>query len=161
MSEPERPSPLVPVLLAWLVPGLGHAKLGRTWPAVFVFAGVLPLFVLGMVLGGFENVSHERHAFYFAVQAWCGGPAVAATLATAGTRITEALPHYDVGTLYCAVAGLLNLVAITDVWARCKRGDPEQLTAMMEKARAGEIDPLAPENLLADQGPGDEESSDG
>ena len=32
---------------------------------------------------------------------------------------------------------------------------------MMEKARAGEIDPLAPENLLADQGPGDEESSDG
>jgi len=148
MSPVERPAPLVPVLLAWLVPGLGHLRLGRVWPAAFVFLGVTPLFVLGMALAGFENVSWERHEFYFALHVWCGLPAIGAALATRGAAVTEVLRHYDVGTLYCAVAGLLNLVAITDVWARCRRGDPEELARRLEAAQ--EPHPLAAEKLVED-----------
>jgi hypothetical protein len=44
------------------------------------------------------------------------------------------MPHASVGTLYGGVAGLLNLMAIADVWARTRRGDPA------EKAEADETE---------------------
>jgi hypothetical protein len=143
MSSPERPSPFVPVVLAWLLPGAGHWKLGRVWPGAFVFGGVVPLFVLGMMLAGYENVSHERHLFYFIIHAFAGLPAIVADLTTADVTITQVLPYREVGVLFSAVAGLLNLIALSDVWARCVRGDPEEMAARL-KARTN---PLAPENI--------------
>lgn len=118
-------SAVVPALLAWLVPGAGHLRIGRPWPAAFVAAAVVPLFVLGMVLGGFENVNPERHRWYFATQVWAGIPAIAGAVLTREVVPTEPVPAPSVGALYTAVAGLLNLVAIADCWARCRRGDPE------------------------------------
>lgn len=142
MQEPERPHPLVPVLLAWLIPGAGHLKLGRKWPALFIAAAVLPLYFFGMVLTDFENVSLERHPWYFALHAWSGLPTAFATLLTRGREVTQHMPHASVGTLYTAVASLLNLMAMADCWARCKRGDPE---AMAERARAiGASDLVSP-----------------
>jgi hypothetical protein len=147
MSAPDRPSPLVPVLLAWLVPGLGHLRLGRRWPALFVAASVLPLFVLGMWLAGFRNVSHEREPYYFVLHAFCALPALVADLSTATVVVTDRLPFEATGELYTAVAGLLNLMAVSDVWARCRRGDPEAL-----RERLAGQDPYAPEKLVRDSG---------
>lgn len=149
MSSPERPSPFVPVLLAWLVPGAGHLKIGRVWPALFVFGGVLPLFLLGMGLAGFENVSHVRHKFYFILHAMTGVPALVANFTTTDVTVTEALPFRSVGVLFSAVAGLLNLIAISDVWARCVRGDPEEMSAALEQ-RTNPLDPAGVESLLAE-----------
>lgn len=160
MSSPERPAPFVPVVLAWLVPGLGHVKIGRVWPGVFVFCGVVPLFVLGMMLAGYENVSHERHLFYFLLHAFAGVPAIVADLTTTDVTITQALPHREVGVLFSAVAGLLNLIALSDVWARCVRGDPEEMAAKL----AQRSNPLAPENienLVAGVNPSAEDDSSG
>jgi len=125
MPAPERVSPAIPCLLAWLVPGAGHLRIGRRWPAVFVASTVLVLFVSGMALAGFENVSRARHPWWFALQAFAGLPTLAADLLTAEVKLTEYLPHRSVGELYTAMAGLLNLVAVADVWARCGHGDPE------------------------------------
>ena len=129
MPETDRPRPLVPVLLAWLVPGAGHVKIGRPWPALFVVLGVIPLFLLGMVLAGYENVSPERHPWYFGLQLPAGLPTAFAWLLTENAELSEVPPHLSIGRLYTAVAGLLNLIALTDVWARCRRGDPESLAA--------------------------------
>ncbi len=126
--------PLVPVLLAWLVPGAGHLALRRFWPALFVALGVVPLFLLGMYLTGWENVSWTRHPFYFVLQAPAGLPAAIGALLTRETLPDRVMPHGTVGTLYSAVAGLLNLMAIADVWARAQRGDPEDAA---QRATAG------------------------
>ncbi len=115
----------MPVLLAWLVPGLGHLRLGRVWPAVFIAAAIIPLYVGGMELAGWENVSIDRHPWYFIPQAFSGLPTAVAALLTADVKLDRPFPHQSVGELYTAVAGLLNLVAIADCWARCRRGDPE------------------------------------
>lgn len=130
MSSPQTPQQtppggLGPVLAAWLVPGAGHLMLRRPWPALFVAGAVLPLFVLGMYLTGFENVSWERHPWYLGLQAPAGLVTLIAERLTGGTTPDRLMPHASVGTLYSAVAGLLNLMAITDVWARTRRGDPE------------------------------------
>src|SRR5688572_10265884 len=96
----DRPHPFVPVLLAWLVPGAGHLKIGRLWPGVFVFAAILPLYAAGMALAGFENVSWVRHPIYF----WCvhifGGVLTAvAAFFTQHVVPGERLPHQSTGEL--------------------------------------------------------------
>lgn len=126
MDAEDRPSPYLPVLLAWLVPGAGHLKIGRLWPGVFTFAAILPTFVLGMSLAGFENVSWERHPIWFwAVHVFGGVLTGAAALLTRHVEIREFMPDRSAGELFTGVACLLNVVAIADVWSRCSRGDPE------------------------------------
>jgi hypothetical protein len=123
-SSQEPPGTLIPVVAAWLVPGAGHLMLKRPWPALFVASAVLPLFVLGMYLTGWENGSWERHPYYFGLQAPAGLVALVGEFLTRGIVPDRLMPHAAVGTLYSGVAGLLNLMAIADVWARTKRGDP-------------------------------------
>jgi hypothetical protein len=126
MDSEDRPSPYLPVLLAWLVPGAGHLKIGRLWPGVFTFAAILPTFVLGMSLTGFENVSPERHPIWFwAVHVFGGVLTGAAALLTRHVEAREFMQDKSAGELFTGVACLLNVVAIADVWSRCSRGDPE------------------------------------
>jgi hypothetical protein len=136
MDDPvERPYPFVPVLLAWLIPGAGHLKIGRLWPGVFTFATILPLYVGGMALAGFENVSYERHQVWFLFVHVFGGVLTgAAEFLTRGVQIHEALPDKTTGELFTAMACLLNVIAVTDVWSRCSRGDPEERAAARAKA---------------------------
>ena len=144
----ERPSPLVPVILAWLVPGAGHLKIGRLWPGVFTFAAILPLYAAGMALAGFENVSPERHPFWFWAAHIHGGLVTgAAALLTRHTEIRDVLPDRSTGELFTGVACLLNLIAIADVWSRCSRGDPEAraLARAQAAASAAAPPPAAPE----------------
>lgn len=125
MDARDRPSPFLPVVLAWLVPGAGHLKIGRLWPGVFTFAAILPLYVAGMSLAGFENVSWERHPVWFwAVHVFGGFLTGAAALLTRHVS-PPFMPDRSVGELFTGVACLLNVVAIADVWSRCSRGDPE------------------------------------
>jgi hypothetical protein len=132
-----RPDPFVPVLLAWLVPGAGHLKIGRLWPGVFVFAAILPLYAGGMALAGFENVSWVRHPIYFwAVQIFCGLPTAVAAYLTQSVANTRPMPDQSTGELFTAVACLLNVIAISDVWSRCSRGDPEARAAARAQAAA-------------------------
>jgi hypothetical protein len=146
MAAGERPSPFVPVLLAWLVPGAGHLRIGRLWPGVFVFTAILPLYVGGMALTGYENVSWERHPIYFwAVHVFGGSLTGAAAFLTRHVEPREAMPDRTVGELFTAVACLLNVIAVADVWSRCSRGDPETRARAREEAPPDSADaPPAP-----------------
>ncbi|MCE9637098.1 MAG: hypothetical protein K8T90_15445 [Planctomycetes bacterium] len=132
MDEAPRRSPYLPMILAWLVPGGGHLVIRRTWPGLVFALAIIPLFGAGLVLGGFENVSQERHPWLFVLQILAGAPAGIAALLTKTTVLTDPLPHRSVGDLFTCAAGLLNLVAIADVWARCTAGDPETRVAAPE-----------------------------
>ena len=55
MDVEKRPDPFLPVILAWLVPGAGHLKIGKLWPGVFVFTAILPLYVAGMAILAFPD----------------------------------------------------------------------------------------------------------
>jgi hypothetical protein len=139
MPADSRPDPALPLLLAWLLPGAGHLKLGRVWPAVFVMAAVIPLYVVGMALTGFENVSWERHPYYFwALHVWGGSLTGIAASLTRHVTILEPMRDRSVGELYTALACLFNVVAISDVWSRCGRGDPQEHGEAPESAPPAE-----------------------
>ena len=124
-------------VLAWLWPGLGHIHLGERKRGLLVMFGVLFLFLSGMLIGGLDVVDRKDDRLWFLAQVLCGPVAIAADLANQSLlkpmpgnwvdRYEEGDPEVarrlhrkslghvnEMGTLYCALAGLMNLVAILD-----------------------------------------------
>jgi hypothetical protein len=117
-----RSRPLVPVLFAgWLVPGGGHFLLGRRRQAVVFFLAITLTFLAGMALCDFGNVSPVRHRFYFLAHMMNGGETILATLLTSRVVEDHVPRHFgmetgEFGTLYTAVAALLNLIVLMDAY---------------------------------------------
>lgn len=103
-------------ILTWLVPGLGHFLLGRRGKGILFFVMITTLYVWGMVLSDFLNVNQERHPIYFIAEAFYGLATLVAMVATQSLRIESFNPFHDVGLLFTATAGLLNIVVIVDIY---------------------------------------------
>jgi len=124
MSSPgaEERSPVAALVLGWVLPGAGHAYAGRWGKAVLFFLCIAGLVVAGLVLADGTCLLHGR--LWFAAQVCAGGPAVALTPVSdylAGPRnehIDWADPLHEMGTLYTAVAGFLNLLVMMDAYTR-------------------------------------------
>ncbi len=124
-------------ILAWLWPGLGHIQLGERRRGFLVMFGVLFLFVGGVLIGGIDSVDRREDRLWFLAQLLCGP--IAMGVDVANQSIIKRLPpdwkaryqqgdpgvrrqlrhkglgHVnEMGTLYSALAGLMNLVAILD-----------------------------------------------
>ena len=129
-------------ILAWLLPGLGHWVLGERKRGALIGAGVLGLVLSGLLVGGVDCVDSRNDRLWFLAQGlngpvafaanavnqsfvqqhvvdWSrrdqwdefqnGDPVVLDHLRRSGTgRVNE------MGTLFVALAGLMNLVAILD-----------------------------------------------
>jgi TM2 domain-containing membrane protein YozV len=102
---------------AWLVPGLGHLLQGRRRRAAVVFALLVGMFVVGTWLAEATNLSRERHFYYWAGQFMLGLPALGAEAWLGNARVTEHIPYVEAGLVYGCVAGLLNVLAMIDVYA--------------------------------------------
>ncbi|MBI4880011.1 MAG: hypothetical protein HY812_10195 [Planctomycetes bacterium] len=113
---PEHARISLALFLGWLVPGLGHYLYGRRAKALFYFSLILFAFVAGMALGEWRDVNMEKFKLYLLAQVWAGGPALAALALTRDLRITADLPFLDAGLLFTAVAGLLNVVVLVDLY---------------------------------------------
>lgn len=149
--EPEQFTPHFAVL-AFLIPGLGHAARGERWRGIAIFAGVMWLFVWGLLVGGIDVVDHRDNRWWFLGQAGVGAPALAVDLvhqrvfkrldpvsgklakitpaeARARSRdpnarppLAEALAHpEEIGSLFGAIAGMLNLLCVVDAAWRTPR----------------------------------------
>jgi hypothetical protein len=139
-----RPAALVGC--AWAFPGLGHWLQGRRLRAAIVCALLVGLFVAGTLLAEASNLSRERHFYYWAGQFLLGIPALVAEAVLGSTRVTGPIPYAEAGLVYGCVAGLLNALAMIDVygWAEAKalgrdpllRGAPAE-----EPARGAESSP--------------------
>jgi hypothetical protein len=130
-------------VLAWLWPGLGHISLGERRRGVLVMFGVLFLFVAGLLVGGLDCVDRRNDRLWFLAQGLCGPLVVVTDLANQrfvqnvptdfrqGTAARSAFTGGDpdlarrlhriglgrvneMGTLFVALAGLMNLVVILD-----------------------------------------------
>lgn len=104
------------LVLAWLVPGLGHAYYGRRQKGLFYLVLILAAFLIGLWLGDWRVVDLEKFGLYLIAQAWAGGPTLVALALTDHLRITGDIPWLDAGLLFTAVAGLLNVVVMVDLY---------------------------------------------
>jgi hypothetical protein len=109
-----RRSTFVAAALGWLLPGLGQVYVGRPGRGFAMFVAIGGLFYLGLWLSGFTAVNPETYSLEFIAHVFQGGPTAAAYYLTRDIVQTEPLRWLEVGRLYAAVAGLLNVVAICD-----------------------------------------------
>ena len=115
------PRPVAAVLAAWAVPGLGHLLQGRRLRAVVVLGLLVGLFALGTWMAEGSNLSRERHFYYWSGQFLLGLPALLTEVLSGRPPVTGELPLGDVGLLYACMPGLLNVLAMLDVYGVAER----------------------------------------
>jgi hypothetical protein len=108
------------VFAGWLVPGLGHALQGRFVRAAVVFVLLVSLFALGTVLAEGSNLDRERHFYYWGGQFLLGAPAMIGEALHGHARVTRDIPYVDAGLVMGCLAGLLNVLALLDVFGQAE-----------------------------------------
>ena len=112
------------LVLGWVWPGLGYVIAGEKRRGVLVMLGVLLLVVIGVLVGGVDVVDRRYDTLWFLPQVLIGPLAFAidflnAKFVATGTIGTHSLGHVnEIGTLYVALAGLMNLAAMIDCATR-------------------------------------------
>ncbi len=105
-------------LAAWLVPGAGHALLGKWKKGLFFFGILGATYLLGMWIAGFRAVSFDDNPFYYVGQYGSGlAMLLARTVSPEKAYPRPGLPisWFDPGLLYVCVVGLLNVVVALNV----------------------------------------------
>ena len=131
--------PALLVLAGWLLPGLGHLIQRRFARAAAVFVLLVGLFVLGTFLAAGSNLDRERHFYYWGGQFILGGPAMIAEILHGHARVTHEIPYVDAGLVMGCLAGLLNVLALLDVFAKAEAElleGPAAVEGRMERAPA-------------------------
>ncbi len=115
---PDRPSVALACIGAWLVPGLGHALYGKPRTAIILLIVLTLMFACGLAFGGrvFPFGGPEPLVWLAAAAEWClGAPRVVAAIAGWGAGNVVAAT-YEYGNTFLIVAGLLNTLAVLDVF---------------------------------------------
>jgi len=121
-----RRAPLLIVLAAWAVPGLGHLLLGRRAKAAWFGLLILGTFGLGLLLGEGASVSSARYPWYMCGQVGAGLVAllVDGTLGKAPQLGT--IDRLELGLVFTTVAGILNFVAMVDAYELARGVAPDE-----------------------------------
>lgn len=147
LARPSTSWNLPAAVAAWLVPGLGHFLCGHTQRGLILLACIGGLWLAGLLIGGISVV--EQRSPNGSLRPWYLGQAVIASSIVVeythdryrsrnADRVPmphdEVVPYqpaygraYEVGTLYTALAGLLNLLAIIDIAYREPRSTEHKL----------------------------------
>jgi hypothetical protein len=140
MSAPQTPTFLPPpplvALAAWLIPGAGYWLIGQRIRGFVVGVTILLLFVAGLLIGGMHVIESPTgftlplilQKPWIIPQVMTGPVTIFASYLannwgsyidpislqkTAGVALSHARVN-EIGVLYTAVAGMLNLMAIID-----------------------------------------------
>ncbi len=134
--------PLLVALAGWAVPGLGHLLVRQTWRGIAIFSAVAMMFIGGLLIGGVRVVDMPGFVEgrrqvtrdgtwilvrqplgavmgrpWFVAQSLTGPTAfVAGYAGTVAARNGYPKPTArlsDIGVLYCAAAGMMNLIALS------------------------------------------------
>jgi hypothetical protein len=137
--ETQKPlSPPLVAFAAWLLPGLGHWLIGHHARGITIGLTIILMFLLGVLMGGIRIVEApamrgnplaallSRPAFMGQVLAGPIGVGSAWISARAaqvpGWRDSSARARLgEIATLYTAIAGMLNLMAMIDAGYRAGR----------------------------------------
>ena len=143
IGEPSMPPPPpVVAIAAWLVPGLGYVLIGERRRALFAGITIFIVFLLGLLIAGVrcvdvpgfdvdgtlkrqgsQTILTNQPIRAIADKPWyipqiLAGPLTIATsiwsVEISGSVDKSTARLWDIGTLYTAVAGMLNLLVIID-----------------------------------------------
>lgn len=106
------------VLLAWLVPGLGHLLLRRRLRAAVFFVIVSIGFVLGLFLDGELMLPHAGDPLSFLAAVASVGNGLLFVVARSlnlGLGVVTA-PGYEFGNTFLLTAGMMNLLLMLDTY---------------------------------------------
>ena len=109
-------SPALILLAGWLVPGAGHALLGKWIRAALLMASIVGMFAIGIALAGkvyTPNTGEPLDMLGFAGDLGAGLLYFVARLLGWG-QAPVLIAIADYGTKFVVVAGLLNIVAAVD-----------------------------------------------
>jgi len=120
---PKGRDPAMTLIGGLLVPGAGHLYIGQRHKAVILCIVINLTILTGLWMGEGANIL-SRRVPWFAAQVGGGVvPLVAAyrarKLGVADASAGRYIPLYDIGTVYCAVAGLLNMLAALSAMLLC------------------------------------------
>lgn len=116
------PNGLVAVLLAWIVPGGGHFFLRRNTRGALISISVVVMFLLGVLMRGplFQPQSGDMLTIliYWGgfISHLASGALYFVTVALGYTQPDVAGHVHDYGAKFLVGAGLLNILAMVDVW---------------------------------------------
>ena len=129
--------------LGWLLPGLGHFSLGQKRRGGLIMFGVLFLVVCGVLVGGIDAVDHKHDGLWFIAQVWCGPIVIGVDLINysyimplpnAERASLVGLSHAnEIGTLFIAMAGLMNFVVLLDLFQTARGHDIERRDAVQTR----------------------------
>lgn len=112
-------------LAAWAIPGAGHLLIRESKRAIIICLTVLGLFVAGLLIGSLGVLEPIQTAWYIFIGQMLTTPAVGilTDIAQKGSYDTYGRPA-DIGLIYTIIAGLLNLLSISNAvyMAYCGRG---------------------------------------
>ncbi len=138
MSHTQRETTFAPIsgIAAVALPGLGHVVRGEAKRGGLIFLGVMGLFLGGILIGGIDVIDRANDFWWFVLQAGVGPVAFGAewlhqTRFAADPAIQSLGKVNEVGSLYAALAGLVNLIAIIDAFW------PDVRPAPQDERRAG------------------------
>jgi hypothetical protein len=116
----------VACLAGWLIPGAGHAVLGRYGRAVLIFTSISLMIVLGLAMHGHLYAPGELDTLfafkdvlskvYLVGQMGMGVVHPILRALKVGVEFQYKQPTYEYGTHFLVVAGLLNFLAVFDAF---------------------------------------------
>lgn len=120
----------VAVVIAWLVPGIGHLVLGKHGRALLFFITIVGAFVLGLGLNGhlyWPTVAEPGATFHYDLitvlwffaqigSGLCYLVAYALGAGTASIPQAAVSPTFEYGNTFMFLAGLLNYLVIHDAF---------------------------------------------
>jgi hypothetical protein len=133
MASRDLPPPPLVALAGWIVPGSGYWLIGQRGRAITIGVTIILLFTLGVLIAGVRCVEAPdmqgpgSTISKVLQKPWFLGQALAGPIGLGSAYVSDAAaksPTYknvqsksriaEIGTLYTAVAGMLNLLAIID-----------------------------------------------
>jgi hypothetical protein len=104
------------MILAWLVPGLGHLLLGRRQRALVFMVVIVVAFVVGIVLQGeliLPRTGDPLSYLAFVANLGNGALFLGAKLTGLGAGVVTA-DSYEFGNTFLLTAGMMNLLLVLD-----------------------------------------------
>lgn len=129
-SKQLMPAPVV-ALTSWLVPGLGYVLSGERTRGLTVGITILAMFTAGLIIGGQRVIELPPSPNWAGVmeKPWFVPQVLAGPITFISAHIGKGEGFFasharasEIGTLYTAIAGMLNLLAIIDATDRARRG---------------------------------------
>lgn len=140
-------------IAAWVFPGLGHLVRGERRRGRLIMFGVLFLVLGGLLVGGVDCVDRKQDRLWFLAQSVCGPLTFIAD--AVNQHYVQKLPDEarfnsialnkpnEMGTLFVALAGLMNLVVIMDALFSPRRSEFIERRAERDDAHASPAAPAA------------------